>query len=263
MRTLIERNGGVATVAPSLQEIPLEHNLAVFEFADQLFAGQIDIVVFLTGVGARTLFAAMETRKSRDEIVDALSKCQVVVRGPKPTAVLREWKVRIDCRAPEPNTWRELLAALDAECPVAGRRVAVQEYGEPNPELYAALEQRGATVIPVPVYSWALPDDIEPLQAAIRDTIDGKFDVLMFTSAQQVRNVLDVADSMHLRSEWLAAANRCCIASIGPTMSEALVELGLPIQIEASPPKMGQLVQRVFAWARDNGFTGLATEETP
>ena len=54
----------------------------------------------------------------------ALAGTKVVVRGPKPLVPLRELKVRVDLQAPEPNTWHEVLAALDAQLPVAGQRVA-------------------------------------------------------------------------------------------------------------------------------------------
>lgn len=244
MESLIDRMGGRATVAPSMREIPLEENPAVFEFADKLLSDRIDIVIFMTGVGTRALAEAWQTRHPFDSLLAALDRIKVVVRGPKPTAVLREWKVRIDLRAPEPNTWRELLGALDAELPVAGKRIAIQEYGKPSEALYRALEERDATVLSVPVYRWALPEDVEPLRGAIRATIAGEHDILMFTSANQVNNILAVAESDGLRDKWLAAAQRCVVASIGPTASETLVEFGLPSDVEASPPKMGQLVKQ-------------------
>ena len=41
-------------------------------------------------------------------------------------------------------TWRDLLNALDASLPVTGLKVAVQEYGQPNPEADPrSLEARG------------------------------------------------------------------------------------------------------------------------
>ncbi len=253
MRSLIEKQGGIATVAPSMQEVPLNENSAAFEFAQELLAGKIDTVVFMTGVGARALLAALETRYTREEVFAALQRCRIVVRGPKPTAVLREWKVRIDYKAPEPNTWRELLTLLDQESQVAGQRIAVQEYGEPNGQFYEELRQQGADVMPVPVYRWELPDDTGPLKRAVETTRSGGFDVLMFTSAQQVRNVLEVAETEGLKHDWQTAAGRCIIASIGPTTSEALADAGLPVHLEASPPKMGQLVRLVFSAGRKAG----------
>src|SRR4029078_3552374 len=120
-----------------------------------------------------------------------------------------------------------------------GKRVAVQEYGQPNPELYEALAARQAEVIPVPVSRGARPDDTGPLEAAVRGTIAGEFDVLAITSAQQVRNILAVAGQLGIRDEWLRSARKFVVASIGPTASEALMEVGLPPDIEPEHPKMG------------------------
>lgn len=251
LRAMLERHGASVATAPSMREVPLEENPAALDFAERLFAGTIDIVVLLTGIGARALADAVATKYDRLAFLAALEKCTLVVRGPKPAAVLREWKVRIDHQVPEPNTWRELVALMDERLPVAGRRVAVQEYGEPNPELYDALSQRRAEVIRVPVYRWALPEDTAPLLAAIRGTIAGQFDLLVFTSAQQLRNVLALAQSAGLGHEWLRAAQRLAIASIGPTASEALRESGLAADIEPERPKLGHLVQAISQHARD------------
>lgn len=251
IRALLEKQGAVATVAPSMQEVPISDNPAAFAYAEELLAGKIDVMVFLTGVGARALLEALETRYRREDIFAAWDKCVIVVRGPKPVAVLREWNVRIDHRAPEPNTWRELLATLDAAVPLTGRRVAVQEYGVPNTEFYRQLEARGASVLSVPVYRWAFPDDTEPLRQAVEQTIAGAFDVLMFTSANQLHNVVEMADRMGRKQDWLDAAKRCTIASIGPTASETIHSYGLPVHIEPEHPKMGPLVKETMERARN------------
>lgn len=261
MRSLIERHGGVATVAASLREVPLENNTAVFEFLDRLLAGDFDAVIFMTGVGARALLEVVETKLPRATFFEALQRCCLIVRGPKPTAVLREWGVRIDHRAPEPNTWHELLSVIDgglsfpvaiaaasgsAEQPLQGRTIAIQEYGLPSTELYSALSDRGASVLPVPVYRWELPTDIAPLESAIRSIVAGDFEVLLFTSAQQIRNVLEIAERLKLREPFLAATQRCRIGSIGPTCTEALREAGLHVDLEPSHPHMGHLVRETL-----------------
>lgn len=250
MRSLIERQGGIATVVPSMREVPLDQNPAAFAFADKLFAGRIDVVVLLTGVGTRALAEVIESRFDRDQFLSALQRCILVVRGPKPAAVLREWQVRFDHLVPEPNTWRDLLATLDAHVPISGKVVAVQEYGKANEDLYRGLQERGAEVLPVPVYRWALPEDTQPLADSVRATAAGQFDVLMFTSAQQLHNVLDVAESLGLRDAWLNAARTCVVASIGPTASETLAEASLPPDIQPEHPKMGHLVRETAEQAR-------------
>ena len=250
MRSLIERHGGIATVAPSMREIPLEENPAAFAFGEELLAGRIDVAVFLTGVGAAALMESLETRWPRAEIVSALERCITVVRGPKPTVVLSKWGLRIDHRAPEPNTWRELLSTLADAVDLSGRRIAIQEYGKPSDELYRELESRGASLLPVPVYRWALPTETAPLRDAVHRTIAGDFDVILFTSAQQLHSVLEIAGESGLSSEWLAAANRCVVASIGPTATETLVEGGLGVDLQPSHPKMGPLVKEAIEAGR-------------
>src|SRR5258708_34351936 len=71
--TMIERRGGIAIIAPSMREVPLEDNRAALDFAESLLAGEFDAVVFMTGVGTRALFQAIETRHQRAAIIAALS----------------------------------------------------------------------------------------------------------------------------------------------------------------------------------------------
>ncbi|MBT4864910.1 MAG: uroporphyrinogen-III synthase [Planctomycetaceae bacterium] len=253
MRSLIERQGNVATVVPSMREVPLDENETALDFAQRLLDGQIGVVVFMTGVGARSLLDTAETKFERQEFLTALDACRIAVRGPKPAAVLREWGVHVDCRAAEPNTWRELLAVIDKELVVSGKTVAVQEYGEPNEDFYDKLRQRGADVLPVPVYRWAFPEEQQPLIDAIEATIAGRFDAILFTSAFQLTSVLHTADGIGCRDTWITAANNCVVASIGPTASEALRRVGLTVDVEADPPKMGQLVRAVVAQGRKAG----------
>lgn len=242
--SLLENQGAVATVAPSMREVALEENGPALDFADRLLRGEVDIVLFFTGVGARALLDVVETRHEKATFLAALANTTVIVRGPKPVAVLKEWGARIDIRAPEPNTWEEILGAIDAaSLNVAGRVVAVQEYGEPNGEFYDELERRGANVLPVPVYRWDFPEDTGPLVNAIRDVAAERFDAMMFTSAQQVRNVLRAAEEEGIEAELRNAASRMVIASVGPTCSDALRDCGLHVSVEAAPPKMGPLVR--------------------
>ena len=250
--SLIAKHGGVAVEAPALREIPLGEDPRSLAFAEGLVAGRFDAVIFLTGVGSRYLAQEVESRVPREALLAALARVKVIVRGPKPLAVMREWGVRVDVTVPEPNTWRDILATLDAKLPVAGLRVAVQEYGKPSPDLICGLELRGATVTTVPVYRWALPEDTRPLRQAISSIIEGEIGAALFTSAQQVVHVLQVAASEGCEAELRAAfAERVVVGSIGPTTTEALREHKLPVDIEPEHPKMGHLVAAVAARWRD------------
>lgn len=246
LAALVSTYGGQPLVAPALREIPLESNSEAMAFADGLIGGAFDLVVLLTGVGTRALLAVVDHVGRRDEFVAALARTKVAVRGPKPMAVMRELQIQPWVTAPEPNTWRELLAALDTNAGAArlqGFRVAVQEYGAPNPDLLEGLEARGARVTRVPVYRWALPEDIQPLRNAVDALVRGELDVAIFTTATQVVHLLQVAATMNLEEAARTALSQVVVASIGPTTSQELREQGMTIDLEASHPKMGFLAR--------------------
>ena len=207
----------------------------------------------MTGVGTRILFGAVEKEYPRQKLVDALSRIPVIARGPKPVAVLKEFSVPIAMVVPEPNTWRDLLKALDEQAsslPLRGKRVAVQEYGVSNLELIRQLQERGSTVMPVPVYQWALPEDVEPLRGAIRDITAEKIDVLLVTSATQIHHLMQVAAQSGSQEAVRQGLARAVVASIGPIASEALSDFGIAVDLEPVHPKMGQLVHETAEKAR-------------
>src|SRR5579863_10265289 len=167
---LISNHGGVPLVAPSTREVPSPPSSDELKLIDGLIKHEFDAIIFMTGVGARALVQAAEAVGSRENFCAALSRTRVVVRGPKPAAAMREFNVPVTLSVPEPNTWREIIKALDenpGKVPLPRQRIAVQEHGEPSPELYAALRERGAEVFPVRVYRWELPEDVAPLKNAI------------------------------------------------------------------------------------------------
>jgi uroporphyrinogen-III synthase len=248
MTKLIGTYGGEAIVAPSMREVPLESNVEAQGFTRELLAGGFDMVIFLTGVGTRTLARVAETLCTAEEFAAALRQVAVIARGPKPIAALKEIGVPVTVAAPEPNTWRELLAELDAHrdtLPLKGRRVAVQEYGESNAELIAELSGRGARVTRVPVYEWALPEDTAALREAVTAISNGKIDVALFTTSVQVIHLLKIAAEMKLEDAVRNAFARILVGSIGPVTSEELRAHRIQADFEPSHPKMGFLVNEM------------------
>jgi uroporphyrinogen-III synthase len=246
MAQLITNNGGQATVAPSTREVPSGPNADELKFASELVEGRFAIVIFMTGVGTRSLVEAIASVCPREQFASALSRTCVVARGPKPVAALRELGVPIALQVPEPNTWREILQVLDDNAerfPLRNRQVAVQEHGEPSPELYAGLRERGAEVFPVSVYQWALPEDAAPLRDAVVALSRRQIDVVLFTSSVQVDHLFQIAEEMKLRKELVSALNLAMVASIGPVTSETLRGYGIRVSMQPTHPKMGFLVK--------------------
>jgi len=240
---LIERFGGVPFVSPSMREIPIEKNKEAVDFAYRVITGEIGAVIFLTGVGFKQLITAIEPHVDKQRFLDALSDIPTLARGPKPVAAMRELGLQPTHRAPEPNTWREVLQTIDQHLPISNLTVGLQEYGITNHSLIGGLEARGARVTTVRVYQWELPEDTKPLEENIRAIVRGERDCLLFTSAHQAVNLLRIATALDCESDLRSALQSMVVASIGPTTSEMLQHLDIPIDLEPDHPKMGHLVQ--------------------
>ncbi len=226
-----------------MREIPIDKNKDVIDFAYRILTGEIGVVVFLTGVGFKHFLASVEKHVDKQRLLDTLSDIITIARGPKPVAAMREVGLQPTYRAPEPNTWREVLHLIDQHIPISNVTVGLQEYGVTNHSLVAGLEARGANVVSVKVYQWDFPEDTHPLRENIRTICQGEQDVLLLTSAHQAVNAVRMAQEMGCEPAFRQALDRMVVASIGPTTSEMLQHLQFPIDIEASPNKMGHLVQ--------------------
>jgi uroporphyrinogen-III synthase len=237
---LIRRQGGVPFVAPSMREVPLDQNRALTDFAERLFGGDFDMMVLLTGVGTRQLNRALSEAYHETAFSEALRGITIAARGPKPIAALREMGLTAAVSAPEPNTWRELLKALEGR---PERSIAVQEYGRSNEEFLEGLRARGAEVTPVRVYQWDLPEDTSPLREGVRRLAAGEFDIALFTTSIQIAHLMRVAAEMGIETAVREGLKRTRLASIGPTTTEALEEFGFQVALEPSHPKMGILVR--------------------
>jgi len=251
MARLIERNEGVALVSPSMREVAVAEDRGAIDFANRLITGQVDVVIFLTGVGIQQLITRIERHLDKQRFLDSLADIHTVVRGPKPLAVLRELGIQPTLQVPPPNTWREILATLDAQLPVVNHTVAVQEYGVSSISLLAGLEARGAQVESVSIYRWALPEDIGPLKENIDRLVAGEVDIALFTAAQQVQHLLQVALQMNLEQELHQALQQVVVGSIGPTTSETLREQNISVDFQPSHGKMGHLVKEIAQRSAD------------
>jgi len=248
---LIKTYGGEPFVVPAMREVPLESHQPALDFAASLLAGEIDMVVFFTGVGVRALLEIVATKYKREDVLKALRLTRVAARGPKPQQYLREISVPVSIIAPEPSTWREMLEAIEAEFgeTLGKMRVAVQEYGASNPEFLATLSERARQVIKVPVYQWALPEDLRPLRESVLAIANGGVDVILFMTAVQVIHLFQVAEQMACVEDLRTGLEAIVVISIGPTTTEELLHYGIKPDFEPSRPKMGFLINEAAQYA--------------
>jgi uroporphyrinogen-III synthase len=240
---LFERVGATVYACPVLEERKVENRSGLQSFIQSACSGKIDVMIFLTGVGARFLIAEADSMGMKASFLAALDKGVIVVRGPKPVAALRQFGVRIDV-IPQTPTTEGVIEALEGR-DLNGRNVGVQLYGTPNPKLVSALESRGAKVTPVHIYDYGAIADPDVVNKLVTKLLNGEIQVIAFTSAPQVRVLFDLADQLGIADSLDRALNNVVIASIGEVTSRALQEKGLRAKIVPSQSKMAALAQAV------------------
>ena len=245
--TLFQKLGAEVYACPLLAEAPVENRAELQAFIRSVISEKFDEIIFLTGVGARMLIAEAESIGRKQDFIEALDRLTVIARGSKPVAALRQFGVRVDITPAKPTTEGVIgtLAARD----LRGRRIGVQLYGTPNPQLMSALARQGASAVAVQVYGYTEASGREAVHQLIFKTVSGAFDVITFTSAPQVRMLFDAAGQLGLTYALLKSLNNgTAVASVGEVTSRELESRGVMPKIIPDEPKMGPLVLAVASF---------------
>lgn len=245
LANLLSRHGATPIHAPALREVSVDAAPVAQAVLQELEAGQIDLLILLTGVGTQQLIDGAASVGLEQAMLTGLAKTTLVCRGPKPTAVLRRYELRPSISAASPYTINDLINSLDqvelAEC-----GVGLLHYGERDRKLADYCLERGAVLHEHSVYEWQLPADISPLIALIEHAIAGQIDIFTFTSQIQVRHLLQVAEQQGQAQALIAAMQQALVAAVGPSCAQALINVGIQQVIMPEQPFMGQMVQRIL-----------------
>jgi len=239
-----------------VKERALEDHTDAFRLLDELERGVIEMLVLMTATGLVFWRDVVASRFSTSRADDALRKTKLLARGPKPSAILRPLGLRPDLTIPEPNTWREIVQAMQHR---PERRLAIQEYGRPNPEFVEALSALGIHAETFALYRWELPDDTAKLREAAQKLAACSFDVVLFTSSIQFEHLLTIAKELGIEDHVLRSLREhAVVASVGPIMTAAIEERGVHVDIVPYSPKMGALVKA----ASDESASVLAAKRS-
>lgn len=250
---LVRRHNGVPRVAPAVREVSLDASEAVRQLIDRLDDGRVDMVVFLTGAGADSLFAAADGLGRLRELEEGLRWATTVCRGHKPRAALKRRGLPVSVLVPEPYTTTDVIDTLATLSP-RDRGVAVIHYGERNLAIGETLGEWGSRVLDVCVYEWALPEDTTPLEELVDAIIEGEVDAVAFTSQVQVRHLFEIAGRVGRTLKLMHALNALTVvAAVGPTCAEALTAVGVVARVVPTNPKMGAMVVALAEHIRTHG----------
>ena len=239
MVALLERRGARVVTASAITIVPLADDEALHAATAACIGLAPDLVIATTGFGFRGWLEAAEGWGLGDGLRSALSAAHIIARGPKPCGAIRAAGLSEQWAAQTEAT-EEILARLLAQG-VAGRRITIQEHGEPQTEFVAALRAAGAAVVEVPVYRWSLPADVTPVRRMVDQVVNGQIDAVTFTSAPAVRAFLEIAGRDRdcvlekLRDGTMAAC-------VGPVTAGPLTEHDVPV-VSPQRFRLGALIK--------------------
>ncbi|MET7743341.1 uroporphyrinogen-III synthase [Streptomyces sp. NPDC005385] len=238
---LLTRRGARVVEAPALRILPLEDDIALRRATELCITAPLDYVVATTGVGWRGWMSAADGWGRGAELSAVCRDAVVLTRGPKATGAVRASGLG-ESYSPASEATDELLTWLLAQ-PLAGRRIAVQEHGLPLTTFSAALRERGAEVVTVPVYRWAPPEDPAPVRRLVESTVRREVHALAFTSAPAITAFLQTASADGLHERVLEAMSHDVLpVCVGPVCARPLLDAGLPV-IWPERGRLGALVR--------------------
>ena len=216
--TLLERRGARVLRYPLVTILDAPDPTPVLAWLRHFATGGCDDLVLLTGEGLRRLHACLRRHEPRleEDFLAALTTVRKLTRGPKPARALRELGLQPELAAEAPTT-AGVIATL-ARLELAGRRVGVQLYGEPNPALIGFLEAAGALPLPVSPYVYAAASDAAQVRELLQRMQRGEVDAIAFTSKAQVERLFREEPAEAVR----AALANVAVAAVGPVVAAAL-----------------------------------------
>jgi uroporphyrinogen-III synthase len=246
LAALVRRHGGEPVCVPALREVERDFAGELAAACDVVERGGAT-VVFTTGTGLERVLRVAAGMGRSEGLRAGLARSTVVCRGPKPIAVLKREGLPVHVRADAPHTTAELLVAL-APLPIEGRDVVAVHDGGTNRAVAESLASRGARVVEVRPYEWALPEDVSGLRDLVATLASGSVDAIAVTTQVQARHLFAIAESMGKADDLRTALrDRVVVAAVGPTCAQTLVELGAPPHVTPVQPKMGPMVLALAA----------------
>jgi uroporphyrinogen-III synthase len=241
MAALLERRGARVVIAPAISIVPLIDDEALAAATAACIGLAPDLVIATTGIGFRGWLEAAEGWGLADALRSALRSARLIARGPKPCGAIRAAGLSEEWAAPTESS-DEILSRL-LELGVSGRRIAVQQHGEPQAEFTAALRAAGAAVVDIPVYRWTLPADTGPVRRLLDQLVLGQVDAVTFTSAPAVRAFLRIAGGAE--ADVLARFRDGTMAAcVGPVTAGPLTERNVPVVVPERF-RLGALIKAV------------------
>ena len=212
--------GGIPIALPTIKIKPLTDTTQFLHTLAKI--AEFDWIIFTSVNGVTIFFDVLQELRSDARI---FASAKIAAIGGETAAKLEQFGIKADF-VPSVYTGIELGRQLISCANLQGRKVLLLRSALSSNTLYDLLEQAGAKVDSVAIYT-ALTNKTECSRLA-KKISNSEIDWLTFASPSSVRGFFEQIDSRLVNSSSVK------VASIGPATSEQLENLGIKVDVTAN-----------------------------
>jgi uroporphyrinogen-III synthase len=256
------RRGAQVVHAPTIRMANASSDEPVIADTRAIIEARPDVLLATTAYGVRRWFEVADAAGLGDDLLHALGRTAILVRGPKARGGIRAAGLD-DVGMSAEETTDSLIDEVLATHP-PGLTVAVQLHGYLPPEALDRLRDAHDRVITVEPYRWIDPDlTDERVDRLIEAACTGGLDCLTFTSAPAVHALLMAAEARGRYDDLIDAMRGPVVAAtVGPVTSAPLVAAGV-VPLQPDRYRMGAMIRLVCEHLEAARVLRLETQHGP
>lgn len=236
---IVGKLGGTPWIYPAQGTVYSNGDQLMYQILELLWR-PVDWLVLTTGIGTEALLSMAEKLGMREELLAVMKKSRIAARGYKTVNALRKLGIHPEIKADD-GTMDSVYKEL-AEHGLAGKRIALQLYGDPSPRISGKLRLAGAECIELLPYVHVMPD-VGPIDELIGRCIDGTLDAVVFTSTVQARSVFQRARETSKEQALLAAFSSYVLGiAVGKITAEAMNDEGMVRVVYPEEERLGPAI---------------------
>jgi uroporphyrinogen decarboxylase len=201
---------------------------SVSRFANQLLVGELDMMVFVTSAGVNYFLQHSSRLVDRRRLIDSLSDIVTVAGTPLAAGALQQIGLQPTIELKQPQSWRDVLIAIDQRFRVANFQVGLEE-SQAIHGLAAGIEARGGRVWPLAVYPQVMPSALQPGLEFLEMLKQAQCHAILFTGPGEVQRFGLLVKQLD-GPRWLnRLSDDVSVMSLGTSTKELLDDYQIPV----------------------------------
>ena len=245
---IINQLGGTAVHRPAQGTVFFDSSFIGTE-VKEIVNGKFEWIIFTTGIGIEKLFEVAEEIDCQADLLSALEKMNIAIRGYKSANALKK-RGLVPIVRDDDGSISGLIREMQPH-DLKDIAVAVQLYGDPAVELINWLKEQQANFQEIIPYQH-IPPQNEVLEQLMNEILTNDVDVVGFTSVQQVRFLFEFAVERNQKLELLHSfENHVLALPIGKVTGKALKDCGVKRMLIPQDERIGSALMTLNKYYKE------------